>query len=104
MRFCVEVTRASGDLHLGATGGDFRVGLAHHAVAAAALGRIEAGVGALDQRLRRVVLVQVATPIEIVTRPRCSPVERFISSLLITARRMWSATVIAERSSVCRAG
>ena len=29
-----------------------------------------------------------ATPIETVTRPRCSPVERFISSLVITARRM----------------
>ena len=81
-------------------GGDFRIGLAHHPVAAMPLGGIEAGVGALDQGLRAVALCRVATPIEIVTRPRCSPVERFISSLVMTARRMWSATVIAERSTV----
>ena len=41
-----------------------------------------------------------ATPTEMVTRPRCSPVERFISSLAMTARRMWSATVMAARSAV----
>ena len=34
------------------------------------------------------LLCKVATPIEIVTRPRCSPVDRFINSLVITARRM----------------
>ena len=42
----------------------------------------------------------VATPSEIVTRPRFWPVERFISSFDITARRIWSATVIAERNTV----
>ena len=33
-------------------------------------------------------------------RPRFSPVERFINSLAITARRMWSATVTAARNIV----
>jgi hypothetical protein len=45
-------------------------------------------------------LRRVAIPIEIVTRPRSSPAERFISSLVITARRMWSATAMVECSTV----
>ena len=39
-------------------------------------------------------------PTEIVTRPSRSPLDRFISSLVITARRICSATVIADRSTV----
>ena len=41
-----------------AAAGELRVGLADHPVAAVALGGIEAGVGALDQRLRGVALAQ----------------------------------------------
>ena len=51
-----QYTAESGHLLLGRR--DFRVGLADHAVAAVALGGIEAGVGALDQRLRGVALAQ----------------------------------------------
>src|ERR1700754_2926737 len=38
--------------------GNFRIDLAHHAIAAMPLGGIEAGVGAFDQRLDGVALVQ----------------------------------------------
>ena len=48
---------ASGDLGFG-RGRELRIGLADHAVAAVALGRIEAGVGARDQRLRGVALAR----------------------------------------------
>jgi len=43
-----QVWKALGDLALG-LGGVFRIDLADHAVAAVALGGIEAAVGALDQ-------------------------------------------------------
>src|SRR5262249_22532718 len=49
--------------HLGfGNGPDFRVGLADDEVAAIALGRIEAGVGPLDQRLDGVVTAQHGHP------------------------------------------
>jgi hypothetical protein len=35
-----------------------------------------------------------------VTRPSRSPLYRFINSLAMTARWLWSATVIAERKVV----
>ena len=81
--------------------GHFRISFAHHAIAAISFGGIETCVGALDRAIERCrPRASVATPTEIVMRPRCSPVERFISSLVITARRMCSATVIAARNTV----
>ena len=79
---------------------DLGVGLAHHAVAPAALGRIEAASARSISACAARPCAAIATPIEIVTRPRCSPVERLINSLVTTARRMWSATVSAARSGV----
>ena len=52
-----DASAVSGDLGRGRRR-EFRIGLADHAVAAVALGRIEAGVGALDQRLRGVARAQ----------------------------------------------
>ena len=71
-----------------AAGREFRIGFADHAVAAVALGRVEAAVGARDQRLHGVAVARGRQPTEIVTRPRFWPVERFINSFDITARRM----------------
>jgi hypothetical protein len=65
-----------------------------------ALGCVEAVVGALDQRLRGVVGTQQRNADGNVTRPSRSPLDRFINSLAMTARWLWSATVIAERKVV----
>jgi hypothetical protein len=58
-------------------------------------GRVKARIGLLDKRLTGVACAYRGN-----IRPRCSPVERFINSFAITARRMCSATVTAARNTV----
>jgi hypothetical protein len=64
-----------------------------------ALGDVAAVVGALDQRLRGVRRYEQQRNAD-GNRHAAEPLDRFINSLAMTARRMWSATVIAERKVV----
>ena len=73
---------------------EFRVDLANDPVAAVVIVGVEARVDSLDSMTDALVRY---TPTETVMRPRFSPLERFINSLLITERRIWSATVSAWR-------
>jgi hypothetical protein len=73
-------------------------GLANDAITPLALGGVEAVVGELDQRLRGVVGTQRRNADG--NRHPAEPLDRFINSLAMTARRMWSATAIAERKVV----
>jgi hypothetical protein len=67
-------------------------------IAACGCGVVEAVVGALDQRLRGVVGTQQRNADG--NRHAAEPLDRFINSLAMTVRWLWSATVIAERKVV----
>jgi hypothetical protein len=63
--------------------------LANDPVAAVVFGGVEARVDSLDSMTgTRSCDGKLATPTEIVMRPRFSPVERFINSLLTAERRI----------------